>query len=857
MTHDRVVRLSAPSTTRSRHGPRCVRPSGLRPAAPRSGLRLALRSGLRLAVRSGLRSVIGAVLIAAALAGGAAPRADLLWQSADGPPGATTYVVTQDAWGRIYAGTDGMGVFRSSDGGATWEPLGFRGCKVYDVKANPGDPTMLALGCELARRGLFISRNDGATWEECPLNGRIAPCIQIAFDPADPDRLYAGFMSDSLYYSVDRGLHWHACPHSFQKIVGGMPVGYAPSRIHVDPDAANRLLVGTGLELHYIQPGGGFYISEDRGLTWQEVLIQGYSGVLLALDFAPGNPRHLLGSFNGFGVCRSLNGGWSWTSISSFLFADLHFDPLLADHAWACSISNPGYPPGGYESADGGTTWVRRADGLLGTDHWNTLVVGSDAVCLGEWGTGMFKWDAVASRWREINTGLQNTSAHDALEVALPMSAAGGPREGTGVVVGTFENGVFVGDVVTGRWVRANEGLNTGSGIETFFRSLATDGLTTLFMGAEAKPGFDNIYRSRDGADHWQPVKPCGFASMAEDITCLAVSSANPSLVFAARGGGGTAGVYRSVDGGDTWSFRGLAIGAGGTYDVEPHPLAANVVYACAWNGFVVSTNGGESFARVPGFNASLLAIRDLAFDPQDPQRLWVSTQYNGLFRSVNGGTQWDPVPSFQAPTNHWPVSILVDPDDSGHVLIATDRISGEIEASGVYETRDDGVSWQLANDGLRWLSVRKLRVGAGPQLLLANAADGVWRASLGASAVAGEMPSAGRLPERAGSGTFTPRSGAPAPGAELTLTVRPNPAPGKVELALSAPGAGRVELDLFDAAGRRVCRLAAQDLGAGCYALDWDGRGPDGRRLAAGAYFCRLRCKDEVHTRRLILSGE
>jgi len=821
------------------------------------------RSNLR---RKALPIPIAAVEIAAAVIGSPAAQADLQWQSAGGPPGATTYVVTQDAWGRIYAGTDGMGAFRSSDGGASWEHLGFGGCEVYDVKANPGDPTMIALGCEFAQRGLFISRDDGVTWEACPLNSRIAPCIQVAFDPADAERLYAGFMSDSLHYSMDAGLHWHTCPYSFEKIVGGMPVGYAPSRIFVDPSDSDRLLVGTGLELNYIQPGGGFYISEDRGLIWQEVLIQGYSGIVLGLDFAPGNPQRLLGSFNGFGVCRSLDGGWSWTPTHPFLFADLHFDPLLSDHAWASSISNPGYPFGAYESTDGGTTWIRRADGLLGTDHWNTLVVGLDGVYLGEWGTGMFKWNMGESRWHEINTGLQNTSVHDALEVESLRGLRarewtgreeGWSREGPGVVVGTFENGVFVGDLVTGTWIRANEGLDTGPGIETFFRALATDGLGTLFLGAEAKPGYHNIYRSRDGAAHWEPVKTCGFATMGEDITCLAVSPVTSNLVFAARGGGGTAGVYRSADGGDTWSFRGLEIGAGGTFDVEPHPLTAAIVYACAWNGFVVSTNGGDSFVRVPGFNTSLLAIRDLAFDPQDPQRMWVSTQYNGLFRSLNGGTQWDPVPSFQAPTHHWPVSIFVDPDDSGHVLIATNRISGEVEASGIYETRDDGVTWQLANDGLRWLSARKLRPGAGPYPLLANAADGVWFAPLGPSAVTDESGAGGQRPEHTGSGAFVPRGGVMAPGAELALAVRPNPAPGRVEFALSAPQGGRIELDLFDAGGRRISRLATQDLGAGRYALDWDGRDPGGRWLATGTYFCRLRCGDEVRTQRLILSRD
>ena len=455
-----------------------------------------------------------------------------------------------------------------------------------------------------------------------------------------------------------------------------------------------------------------------------------------------------MGSFEDFGICRSLDGGWSWTPVATtYLFADLHFDPLATNHLWACSVSDCSFPPGAYESLDGGTSWICQATGLLGTDYWNTLVCDGPNLYLGEWGTGMYKWSAAESRWHEINAGLQNTSVHDALEVRL----SGGAREEIVTVAATYENGVFVGDPLLGSWTRANEGLDTGDGIETFCLSLAADPQGTLFLGTEARVNHYNIYRSRNGAASWEPVKASGFSSMAEEITCLAISPSNPNVIFATRGGGSTAGTYRSLDGGDTWSFRTFGIGAGGSFDVEPHPLQPAVVYGCGWPGFVVSTNGGESFQRVPGFSTSLLAVRDVAFDPQDPQRMWVSTQYNGLYRSTNGGSQWEAVTSFQAPTNHWPVSILVDPLDSHHVLVATDRISGEVQASGIYETRDDGVTWQLANDGLRWLSARKLRVGVQPHVLQANAADGVWTAAWGPSAVAEGEAGAGGQPGRPG----------------------------------------------------------------------------------------------------------
>jgi len=780
-----------------------------------------------------LRATAICGLVVLIFLGGMAPAtAAPVWNPANGPQGATAKVLHHDAQGRLYAGTDGRGVFRSDDRGASWYPLGLEGCTVYDVQANPSDPTMLAAACEFRQRGLFLSYDDGRTWEGCPLNQRIAPCIQVGFDPLDPERLYAGFMSDSLYYSEDRGRTWNVFPYSFAKDVGGFVLDFAPSRIYVDPRDSDRILVGTGLELRYIEPGGGFYLSTDRGRSWREILVTGYPGILYALEFSPGSAGAILASFNGIGVCRSLDGGVSWTVANpATLPMDLHYD--REEHLWAVGTGASGW--GAYESRDG-ATWEYRSAGLLGSDYWKTLAVVDGEVFCGEWGTGIFAWSPSSATWSERNNRLWNTSVHDAVQRgAGPMMER---------VAATFANGVFRRGPMTPAWRRANAGLDTGMGVEGFFSALAVNSAGTVFLGTEARGGHANIYRLRSGQNTWEPLKLAGFDG--ENILDLAISPRDQNLMYAPRGSG-AAGVYRSTNGGTTWTFQSFPIQACGTFDVEAHPQSRLVAYACAWNGFLRTTNGGASWARVPNFNPSLLAIRSVAIDAANPLRIWVATTYDGLYRTVNGGTTWTRVLSWQPPTNDWPVSILIDPLNSQRVLIATDRIGGQEESSGVYETTNDGASWHAANSGLVWKSARRVRLAGSAGLLMANTADGVRLSSLYDPAVAQPGEEDAAVASRARPGLL------PAPNARV-FTVAPNPAPGDVQMMLELSRSGLVAIEVFDALGRAVRQIDRRPLAPGAYRFSWDGRDNSGLALPAGTYFCRVSSADGIRTERIVL---
>jgi hypothetical protein len=92
--------------------------------------------------------------------------------------------------------------------------------------------------------------------------------------------------------------------------------------------------------------------------------------------------------------------------------------------------------------------------------------------------------------------------------------------------------------------------------------------------------------------------------------------------------------------------------------------------------------------------------------------------------------------------------------------------------------------------------------------------------------------------------------------GEELRWSFRawPNPSSGRTDIAFELPRASRVQLAVYDLAGRRVAQLTASDLPAGAHRFHWDGRDAAGRFQATGVYFLRLVTGDRIMQRRVVL---
>jgi photosystem II stability/assembly factor-like uncharacterized protein len=176
----------------------------------------------------------------------------------------------------------GDGVYRSLDGGKTWKNLGLRDSRaIGKVIVNPTNPDIAfvaALGHPYgpnAERGIFRTTDGGKTWEKVLYKDENTGGIDVAFDPHNPNIIFGalwqarrtswsmddGGPGSGLYRSNDGGTTWkrleeHGLPKGpYGKI--GIAVGANSDRVYALIEAHN--------------PDGGLYRSDDGGETWQLV----------------------------------------------------------------------------------------------------------------------------------------------------------------------------------------------------------------------------------------------------------------------------------------------------------------------------------------------------------------------------------------------------------------------------------------------------------------------------------------------------------------------------------------------------------------------------------------------------------
>ncbi len=197
----------------------------------------------------------------------------------------------------------------STDQGETFE-------RVDEVEhpkciAVAADGSAIYVGASFGR-GIYKSEDGGATWEQknegLPTFGSsICPVLSIAVDPQDSDTAWAGMQySGGIARTTDGGDHWH---------VKGLTETNFVEAIAVNPQDSDDILAGGGFWT------GGIYRSIDGGDTWQQKI----SEIAFVQDILhdPRNPRWMYAATEGYGVLRSFDGGESWHDFSGGIFYPL------------------------------------------------------------------------------------------------------------------------------------------------------------------------------------------------------------------------------------------------------------------------------------------------------------------------------------------------------------------------------------------------------------------------------------------------------------------------------------------------------------------------------------------------------
>ncbi len=215
------------------------------------------------------------------------------------------------------------GLYRSADGGLSWEPaytrLGLQSppatLAVALVPAFPRDGTVFAG----VAGGVLRSADRGTTWEVIPLPAPPPTVSCLVVSPAyeEDGQVFAGTLEDGVFRSPDRGRSWHAWNFGLLDLrclaLAASP-GFA---------ADETLFAGTET---------GLYRSINGGRAWREVEPLAEVAPILSLALAAGRDLVILAGTDGSGLWRSTDGGRSWEIVGGEVLTGAINGVLLGPH---------------------------------------------------------------------------------------------------------------------------------------------------------------------------------------------------------------------------------------------------------------------------------------------------------------------------------------------------------------------------------------------------------------------------------------------------------------------------------------------------------------------------------------------
>jgi uncharacterized repeat protein (TIGR01451 family) len=321
------------------------------------------------------------------------------------------------------------------------------------------------------------------------------------------------------------------------------------------------------------------------------------------------------------------------------------------------------------------------------------------------------------------------------------------PAASTTLFVATRHNGVFKTVDAGVNWTGADTGLPR----QSVTLAIAADG--SLYCAvAGAEPG---LFRSADAGTTWQRVLSAFVTAVATDL-----SAAGTVYVGTAAGG-----VFKTTNGGGSWTFIGAGIGETTVRQLIVDPMTPTTLYLGTGDKAVFkSTDGGASWEKKDK-NISGVGIESMIIDPISPANLFIASS-EGLFKSTDGAESWQPLdgtpPVFvtrlaldpQIPSDLYAGtfgSIFASTNGGTTwselgggipaaeiLLLAVDPVSSTVlyagTGSGVAKSSDGGAGWTERNSGLRSVQVECLAVDPGsPETLYAASSEsGIFKSTNG-----------------------------------------------------------------------------------------------------------------------------
>lgn len=599
----------------------------------------------------------------------------------------TLYIATGDRDGGSMWSLNGgqgadnvsVGVYKSTDGGSTWNTTGLSfsksaGAKIYRLLIHPSNNSILLASTS---SGIYKSSDAGVTWTLKTLNR----WIDMEFKPGDPSVIYAstfsGYGKSYINRTIDTGENWNLSE-----------VAATAGRAEIAVSSADPTVV---YFLISNMSGGlkGIYKSSDSGVSFLQVNTN--------------TTQNMLGYYSDGTGATSGQGSYDLCIAAS---------PTNANELYIGGVNT-------WKSTDGGVSWTinNMWTSYSGYNKSGAPVVHADKHCLKFNGStlfetndgGIYKSTTGGSSWSDLSNGLVISQLY-----RIGVSQTNSSK----VMTGLQDNGSKLFN--TGFW----SDVKGGDGMECIIDYSNSNYMYATYVNGQISRSTNGISFPTNISANILPEQPEGAW-----VTPYLIDPNTSTTLFA-----GYDKVWKTTNRGDSWTEASQVLSSSEKLrSLVIAPSNSNVLYAADKSNMWKTFDGGETNWSSITLPATSTSVTYIAVHPTDPNTVWITyggyTSDQKVYESIDGGVTWN---SISSGLPNLPVMSVV------HYKRATDRNVLFVGTDlGVY-VKDGANDWASYSTGLPSVVVTELEIYYNPsgtdKLRAGTYGRGLWETEIDAT---------------------------------------------------------------------------------------------------------------------------
>jgi photosystem II stability/assembly factor-like uncharacterized protein len=610
------------------------------------------------------------------------------------PEGRATSVAGSNQHALLYyAGTADGGVWKSVDGGTSWQNISdfIHLSSIGAIAVNPNDDTDVWVGAGetnprndvIPESGLYHSTNGGRSWQAVSFPN--APGIsRILLDPSDPKHIVVAVLGDVFAPSTQRGVYVSFDGGATFNKTLYLSEQSGASDMAMDPKNPNVIYAGMWHVLRRpwaITSGGtddGLYRSSDGGRTWKQITGNGFPNPpigRIGVAVAPSQPDRvyaLVESSAGI-LWRSDDSGVTWKMVSKdsladqrpFYFSHVRVSPTDAGTVYAVSmLLATSYNGGEKFNLSAFSVHPDLHDMWISSDGNRMALAGDGGIAISTNGGATWSNSRNIAIGQVYRVGLSNT---------IPYLVCGGLQDNNAYCGPSFNGDA---DGITNRdWFKVTEGDGEWA---------VPDPTNHRLIWADSQNGEVVVYdRVSHEATNVRPYR----GTAQEDFVLatsryrfnwespIAFAAYDPHVAFI-----GANVLFETSDGGKHWK----AISPDLTRNDKSKQQVAK-------NSVTHDESGAENYGT----------ILDIETSARHTGEIWTGSDDGLVYVTRDGGVHWRNVTPPDLPPDSAVETVAPSPLADGSVFVSADRHAMGDDGAYVFVTRDYGAHWQRVTNGI------------------------------------------------------------------------------------------------------------------------------------------------------------